>query len=302
VGSALCQIMTKGRRSFILLMLGPAALLYIVFVLWPMAEAFRLSLYHWSGLSSSKVWVGFDNYRALATEQPPELLIGLTHNLRYLLVSALVVLPLALFFAVVLSAKTKAAGFYRSVYLFPNVISIVAVASLWYFIYDRDSGLLNGALKFVGLGALQRTWLGEPATALNAIIATGIWTSLGFYILLFSAGVQSIPPSFLEAAGLDGASSWQQFRHVTLPLVWEVFKLGVLYLIIHSLNVFGLVWVMNHNNANSDTDVLLTLLYQKGFVEYEFGRAAAVASVGFVVILGAILFAMRFLKRETVEY
>jgi len=213
-----------------------------------------------------------------------------------------VTLPLALFFAVVLAGRVRGAGFFRAVYLFPNVISVVAVATLWYFIYDHDYGLLNAALRLAGLESLQRTWLGDSRTALYAIIATSIWASLGFYILLFSAGVQNIPPAYLEAADLDGAGSWQKFRHVTLPLVWEVFKLGVLYLVIHALNLFGLVYVMNLNQPNSDTDVILTYLYQKGFAENDFGYAAAIASVGFVIILLTVLLSLRLLKRETVEY
>ena len=283
-------------------MLAPAVILYGLFVLFPLAQAFHLSLYRWSGLSSDRTFVGLDNFRTLFTENPPQFLVYLGHNAIYLILSALIVLPLALFFAVVLSGRTKGSGFYRSVYLFPNVISVVAVATLWYFIYDHDYGLLNAALKVVGLPGLQRTWLGDPRTAFYAIIATGVWSVLGFYILLFMAGVQNIPASFTEAADLDGATGLQKFRYVTLPLVWEVFKLGVLYLVIHSLNLFGLVYVMNLNQPNSDTDVILTYLYQKGFAESDFGYAAAIASVGFVIILGAVLVSLRLLKRESVEY
>ncbi len=294
--------MNRGRTAFIILMLAPAVVLYGVFVLYPMAQAFHLSLYRWSGLSETRQFVGFANFQALFSEDPPQFLRYLGHNVIFLAVSALVTLPLALFFAVVLAGKVRGAGFFRAVYLFPNVISVVAVATLWYFIYDHDYGLLNAALRLVGLESLQRTWLGDSRTALYAIIATSIWASLGFYILLFSAGVQNIPPSYTEAAELDGAGAWQKFRHVTLPLVWEVFKLGVLYLVIHAINLFGLVYVMNLNQPNSDTDVILTYLYQKGFAENDFGYAAAIASVGFVIILLTVLMSLRLLKRETVEY
>jgi len=283
-------------------MLAPAVLLYGIFVLYPMAQAFHLSMFRWSGLSDTREFVGLANFRSLFTEQPPQFLRYLGHNAIFLLVTAFVSLPLALFFAVVLAGKTRGAGVFRAVYLFPNVISVVAVGVLWYFIYDHDYGLLNAALRLVGLGALQKTWLGDSSTALYAIIATSIWATLGFYILLFTAGVQSIPASFTEAADLDGATALQKFRHVTLPLVWEVFKLGVLYLVIHALNLFGLVYVMNLNQPNSDTDVVLTYLYQKGFAENDFGYAAAIASVGFVIILGAVLFSMKVLRRDTVEY
>lgn len=282
-------------------MLAPAGLMYGIFVLYPMIQAFHFSLYRWSGLSETKTFVGLQNFQALFSEQPPQMLRYLGHNAIFLLSGALVALPLALFFGSVLTSKTRGSGFYRAVYLFPNVISVVAVASLWYFIYDGDSGLLNAALKLAGLSGNPKGWLGDSSTALYAIIATSIWAMLGFYILLFNAGVQNIPVSLIEAADLDGAGGFQKFRTVVLPLVWEVFKLGVLYMIIYSLNVFGLVYVMNLNQPNSDTDVLLTYLYQKGFAENDFGYAAAIASVGFIIILSVVLMSLKLMKREAVE-
>lgn len=294
--------MKKGRTTFIIWMLAPAVLLYAVFVLYPMARAFHLSLYRWSGLSANRTFVGLENFHTLFTESPPEFLKYLGHNATFLLVSMLVVLPLALFFGTVLSGKIRGASTYRGIYLFPNVISMVAVGVLWYFIYAHDYGLVNAALRAVRLEDLQRTWLGDPSTALYAIIATNTWAQLGFYILLFNAGVQNIPASYLEASDLDGAGPLQKFWHVTLPLLWEIFKLGVLYLVIRSLNLFALVYVMNLNQPNSDTDVILTYLYQKGFAENNFGYAAAIASVGFVIILGSVLVFLKVLKRESVEY
>ena len=294
--------MNRGRTTFICLMLAPAVLLYGGLVLWPMLQAFYLSLFNWSGLSDIRTFVGFQNYRLLLSEQPPHFKRFLGHNLQFLIVTVAVVLPLALFFAANLTRRTKGSSFYRAVYLFPNVISVVAVASLWFFIYDRDLGLLNAFLELIGLSGLARTWLGDPSTALYAIIATSIWAGLGFYILLFNAGVQNIPEYFNEAAELDGATGLQRFRHVTLPLIWEVFKLGFLYLVIHCINLFGLVYVLNLNQPNSDTDVILTYLYQKAFAESDFGYAAAIAAVGFVIILITVLLSLRLLKRETVEF
>ncbi|MCC6484270.1 MAG: sugar ABC transporter permease [Armatimonadetes bacterium] len=293
--------MQKGRTTFIALMLLPAVLLYGLFVLYPMAQSFHLSLYEWSGLSARKTFIGLQNYRQLFTEQPPEFTRYLMHNLLFLVVGAAVMLPAGLFVASVLSSRIRGAGFFLAVYLFPNVITVVAVASLWFFIYDRDAGLLNAALGLIGLGALKQTWL-AGSTSLFAIIAVNIWAALGFYILLFAAGIRNIPQAFNEAAEIDGATGILRFRYITFPLVWEVFKLGVLYLIIHALNVFGLVYVMNQNQSNSSTDVLLTYLYQKGFADSQFGYAAAVAAVGFVITLLAVLFSLRLLRRETVQY
>jgi len=190
---------------------------------------------------------------------------------------------------------------YRAIYLFPNVISVVAVAVLWSFVYHPTFGILNSALKAIGMQGPVNGWLGDANTALPSIIATGIWYSLGFYIVLLLAGVQSIPRTFYEAAEIDGAGSWQQFRHVTIPLVWEVLKLAVIYLIIHTLGIFGLVWVMTEGGPSNHPETLLTYLYRLAFQESNFGYATALGVVVFLVIFAISIGCSRLMKRETVE-
>jgi len=280
--------------------LGPAVILYAVFFVVPMAQAFYYSLFRWRGLSQNKEFVGFENFRQLAGD--PIFYMALKHNLAFLVASLVIVIPLALFFAYVLSRKVWGAGVYRAVFLFPNIISIVAVAVLWSFVYNPQFGLINTFLRTIGLEKLTTGWLGEPATALPAVIATSIWYSLGFYIVLFLAGMQSIPPSFYEAASIDGASKWQSFRHVTIPLVWEILKLGVIYLVIHTMNVFGLVWVMTEGGPSYHTETMLTYLYRKAFAQSQYGYGTALGVVVFLLILGIVLISIRAMKREVVEY
>jgi N-acetylglucosamine transport system permease protein len=285
----------------IFVFLSPAVALYSVFFLYPMAQAFYVSLFRWRGVSANKEYVGLENFQGLLFNDPT-FWSCLGHNLAFLVVSFLVLIPLALFFSVALSGKIRGAQSYRAIFLFPNMISIVAVAVLWSFVYHPTFGILNALLKSVGLENLTKGWLGEPNTALPAIIVTSIWYSLGFYIVLFLAGVQSIPRTFYEAALIDGASAWASFRHVTIPLLWEVLKLGVIYLIIHTLNIFGLVWVMTEGGPNGHTETLLTYLYRLAFDESNFGYATAIGVVVFVVILIISLTSNRLMKREVVEY
>ncbi len=282
------------------LFLAPAVVLYAVFFVFPMAQAFYIALFRWRGLSMNREFVGIENFRRLLTDDDV-FWQCLGHNLTFLVVSLVVIIPLGLFFAVMLSRKMRGAQTYRAIYLFPNVISVVAVAVLWSFVYHPTFGILNAALKGVGLEPPANGWLGGSGTALPSVIATSIWYSLGFYIVLLLAGVQSIPRTFYEAAEIDGAGGWQQFRHVTIPLVWEVLKLAVVYLIIHTLGIFGLVWVMTEGGPNNHTETLLTYLYRTAFNESNFGYATALGVIVFFVIFGISIACNRLMRRETVE-
>lgn len=280
--------------------LAPAVVLYGVFFVVPMAQAFYYSLFRWRGLSQHKEFVGIQNFKELSGD--PIFWMALKHNLTFLVSYLCISIPLALFFAYVLSRKVKGAGAYRAVFLFPNIISIVAVAVLWSFVYNMRFGLLNAFLRIIHLDSLTTGWLGGPTTALPAVIATGIWYQLGFYIVLFLAGIQSIPTSFYEAAAIDGANQWQCFRHVTIPLLWEILKLGIVYVIIQTMNVFGLVWVMTEGGPSNHTETMLTYLYRKAFADSQYGYGTAIGVVVFILVMGIALISIRAMKRETVEY
>ena len=290
----------REKYKAVMLFLTPAVLLYVGLFLLPMAQAFHIALFRWRGLSANKTFVGLENFQWLA--QQTDFRQALLHNLIFLVVSFLVIIPVALFISSLLAKKVPGAGYYRAIFLFPNMISVVAVAVLWSFVYHPTFGILNAIVKGIGLGHLipGGGWLGDPKTTLPAIIATSIWYSLGFYIVLFLAGMQSIPQSFYEAASIDGATGWQQFRFVTIPLLWEVLKLAIVYLIINTVNVFGLVWVMRENGNYCET--VLTYLYRTAIVNSEYGRGTAVGVVVFLIILSIALLSMRLMKREAVEY
>lgn len=300
----------------------PAALLYAGFFLFPMAQAFYIAMFRWRGLSMNRQFVGLDNFRELLFHDPI-FWKALQHNLIFMIVSLMVIIPVALLIAVALSKKVRGSQAYRAVFLFPNIISVVAVAVLWSFIYHPRMGILNAFLKIIlrwsadhpCMGILTALlniidlekyastgWLGEPSTALNALIATTIWYSMGFYIVLFLAGVQSIPQTFYEAASIDGASNWQSFRHVTLPLVWEILKMAIVYLIIHTLNIFGLVFIMTDGGPDNHTEVMLSYLYRLAFEESNFGYATALGVVAFMLIFIISITSIRLMRREVVEY
>lgn len=291
----------RERLTAICTFLLPAISIYAVFFLYPIAQAFYVSLFRWSGLSQNREFVGLDNFHRLFTDDPV-FWMSMKHNLIFLVSSIILVIPLALFFAVILARKIRGAGIYRAVYLFPNMISLVAVGVLWTFIYHPVFGILNAALKTVGISGPNDGWLGSSVTALPAVILVNIWYSLGFYVILFLAGIQSIPISYYEAASLDGATNWLSFRHVTIPLLWDVLRLGIVYITINSMAVFGLVWVMTEGGPGNHTDTLLTYLYRQAFQDSNFGYATAIGVVAFVLILILVIASSRFMKREEVQY
>lgn len=291
---------SRSTRFAAALFLFPAVVLYAVFFVTPMAQAFYYSLFRWRGLSQNKEFIGIENFRNIAGD--PIFWMALRHNLTFLVAGVFITVPVALFFAYVISRKVAGASTYRAVFLFPNIISIVAVAVLWSFVYNMQFGLLNAFLKAIGLEHLATGWLGEPKTALPAIIATTIWYQLGFYIVLFLAGIQSIPTSFYEAASIDGADHWQSFRHITIPLLWEILKLALVYIVIQTMNVFGVVWVMTEGGPSNHTETLLTYLYRKAFSQSQYGYATALGVVVFVLVMGIALTSIRAMKREVIEY
>jgi ABC-type sugar transport system permease subunit len=255
-----------------------------------------VALHRWRGVSGNMTFVGAENFVQLARDE--NFLRALGHNLHFFGILLASVLTLALFFANALSQRLRGVELFRALFLFPNVVSIVAVSTLWMFIYNPNWGLLNAVLALIQPGRESSTWL-TGKTALPAVAATYVWYVLGFYILLFRAGIQSISADVNEAAMIDGATHAQRFWKVTLPLLNPILRLAVIYLIINSFNLFALVWVMAPPTGTAGaTEVALTYLYQKGFVEQSFGYSTAVGAVNFVLVMAVTITLQRVWKAE----
>jgi ABC-type sugar transport system permease subunit len=177
------------------------------------------------------------------------------------------------------------------------------VALLWKLLYNPVFGPINGFLKFIGLGSLAIPWLGNPDTALLAVVVATAWQQLGMWVLLISAGLDRVPQEVLEAAKFDGANEWQVFWRVTMPLLWGVLRLLFILWIILSLQVFGQVWIMTpHGGAARSTDVMATLIYERAFGGLQWGFACAMATILLVVIFSFSLLTNRLTRRDTIEY
>jgi N-acetylglucosamine transport system permease protein len=281
----------------------PSIALYATFVLYPFAQAFYNSLTQWRGVSANKKFTGLDNYRWLLDDE--KFFLALKHNAQLLMLLPLVTISLALLFAALFTQGgqgVRGSNFYRVVFFFPQVMSVVIIGILWQYIYTPNSGLLNGTLRSIGLESLQRTWLGDPAYALWSIAVVVIWQAVGFYMILFVAGMQSIPTSFYEAARLDGATRWSSFRDITFPLIWDNVRIAVVYIAIVSLDLFTIVQVMTEGGPNHASDVVARYMYEVGFTNSQFGRASAIGVVLLLLTLVLSMIPLRFTLPERLAF
>ncbi|MCX5672379.1 MAG: sugar ABC transporter permease [Planctomycetota bacterium] len=293
--------MTKQRqqRLFILTFLGPPLALYALFVLLPAVNAFRYSLLRWDGLGAPE-WVGLGNFRKLLSGSS-DFLSAIGHNLFLTFVPGVLILVLALFFAYMVHQRIWGARLFRVAFFFPNVISSVAIALLWVLIYSTtDVGLLNNLLK--ALGQKEPIAFTESSRLLWAIVPMSVWTATGFFMVLFLAAMENIPETYYEAAKLDGATSGRQFWHITLPLMWDVLTIGIIFLVVGGLKFFDAIWVMENGRPSPATHTMSTLMYSKVFEQYDVGHGTAIAVLLFLLVLAATLVSLRLLRRERIEY
>lgn len=283
--------------------LTPGLLLYGLFVLWPYTQSFYVALTDWKGVSANRNFVGLDNFVRLV--QDPQFWNALRHNAAMLAVLPLATLSIALLFATLFTQGGRGvagAGFYRVIFFFPQVMAVAIVGVLWNFVYHPTIGLANGFLKSVGLETLQRTWLGDAETALPAVAAVIVWQAVGFYMVLFMAGIQSIPISFYEAAVIDGANRWTMFRHITLPLVWGHVQVALIYLGIVALDFFTIVQVMTIGGPNRASDVIARYMYETAFSYAQFGYATSMGVSLLFMTLTLSLLTFVVSRRERVEF
>ena len=295
--------MNHHKYRLIVPFLAPAMLLYGVLVLWPYTQSFFVALTDWRGVSPNRNFVGLDNFSRLI--QDPQFWNALRHNGAMLILLPLVTLSIALLFATLFTQGghgVPGASFYRVVFFFPQVMAVAIVAVLWNFVYHPTIGLANGFLKVVGLAALQRTWLGDAQTVLAAVAAVVVWQAVGFYMVLFMAGIQSIPVSFYEAAVLDGANRWTMFWRITLPLVWGHVQVALIYLGIVALDFFTIIQVMTVGGPNRASDVVARYMYETAFTYSQFGYATAMGVSLLLMTLTLSMLTFTVTRRERVEF
>lgn len=273
--------------------LAPSALHLLVFTAGPLAFTLYVSLHDWDLLRVDRPFVGLGNYAELARD--PLFWRALGNTALYALYVP-VSMALALGAALILDQPLRGIKALRAIVFLPTVVSYVAIAVVWQWMFNLDFGLLNFLLRAVHLPAVD--WLGNPKTALIAVMIVSAWVQLGYQMVIYLAGLQGIPGHLHEAATLDGAASWARFRHITLPLLRPVTIYLFVTGIIWSFQVFTLVYVMTEGGPVHATDVLVYRIYQNAWEFRRMGYASAMSWVLFAILLGLTLLQWRALNRK----
>jgi raffinose/stachyose/melibiose transport system permease protein len=278
------------------LLLGPALVLFVGFVLVPIVVAVYYSFYKWTGFSPRRPY-GFGNYtRALGDSVFRSAIL---HNLIIAVLSVLIQLPLSIGLALLLNRRLRGRAVLRLVVFTPYVLSEAITAVVWLLMLQPD-GFVDRLLKAVGLGGLIQQWLANGHIVLYTLFVVVTWKYIGFGIILLLAGLQGVPAELHEAAAVDGAGPWQITRHITLPLLGPTIRIWIFLSIIGSLQLFDLVWIMTLGGPANASNTMATYLLDHGFTRYEFGYGTALAVILFVICFMFALVYQRFaLRRDT---
>lgn len=272
----------------------PAVLVFGLFVLFPLIRTAQFSLYEWDGLGGS-TWAGLSNYRDVFTE--PQLRGAFVHALVLVVFYAVIPVLLGLLLAATMSRSVlRGLGFFRVVLFLPQVIPMVVVAIAWRQIYEPE-GPLNDLLRAVGLGGLARPWLGDFTWALPSVGIVGTWVGTGLCLVLFLAGMSRIPRELYEAARLDGAGFFREFRAITLPSLRGELAVALTLTVIAALKTFDLVYVMTSGGPGTETTVPSYQVYNNAFLLGRVGTATALAIVLTLVVFAATVLINRVGER-----
>lgn len=289
---------TRRRERTAWLFLAPALIVLAVFTLYPMGQAVYLSLTDYNLIRAAE-FIGLDNYIELFADEAFWNAFGNT------LLYAVVVTPLTVVFALalalLLNKKFTGRAFARTAIFLPFIVSLGIIAIAWAFLLDPNIGLLSYWLGFIGI-VPEQGWLTDPRFAMAAVMIVGVWKSVGFYMVIYLAGLQSIPGEMYEAARLDGAGAWQRFRSITWPLLSNQTLLVSVLALIATLQAFDQIWVMTRGGPFFRTETLVMLIYREGFLDLRFGYASAISFVLLIFVFVLSMVQFGFLRRKQVTY
>lgn len=301
IQAATTRAVSKKKKwsAFSILFILPSFILYTLFVIYPTLNSFNLSFTNWDGVSDTIHYIGFDNFVEMFHS---ERVYNALKNTLIISIS-LVVLEniLAIMLAMLVDQVKWFKNLFRSIFYFPVLLSGIVMGFVWAIIFNYNFGVINQLLERIGLESLKVDWLGSPKYALLAIIITTVWKGAGYYMIIYLAGLQGIPPELHEAAAIDGANRWQQFRHVTFPLLAGAMTVSVMLSMIGALKIFDQIAVMTDGGPGFATETLTYIVYKVGFGELRQGYGTALSLVLFVLILVVSLIQAKLLRQREVQ-
>jgi raffinose/stachyose/melibiose transport system permease protein len=277
----------------------PAILLLGVFLLYPLLANFRLSFVEWNGLGNTAKYVGLQNWNQLFKDAV--FLRTVLNNLTLAALSILIQIPIALVLAFMLDKAGRRSSLLKILYFLPLLMSSVAIGTIFRNLYDPNFGPINAAFTALHLNGLAQDWLGNPALALAAVILVVCWQNIPFYMLLFLAGLSSMPAELREAATLDGASEGVIFRRITIPFLQGTLRTALVLSLIGSLRYFDLIYVMTGGGPSGSSEVMATYMYRTVFSGFNIGYGAAISSAMFVIVIVASALTLRSTRRFETE-
>lgn len=273
---------TVRRNRFVgYMFLLPNIIGFLVFIFIPVIASFVMSFTSWNGFGAID-FIGFDNYKKLLSDT--NFRVSFINSIIFTVISVPITLFLSLIIAVILNKGIKFVKIFRTAVFLPYVTATIAVAAVWQLIFNPSMGPINGFLTSIGISN-PPGWLSSPDWALFSVSIVYIWHSVGYYMILYLAGLQGIPNHLYEAAELDGAGPIQQFFHVTVPMLAPVVFFTTIIGVINSFKVFDLIFVLTNGGPGRSTHVLVYDIYNTAFKQFEYGYASAMAYVLFLLIL-----------------
>ncbi len=266
----------------------PCLLGLVVFTYLPTAASIALSFTYWNLLGTPQ-WVGLDNYEAVLAD--PLFWKTVTNTGFFVIVSGVLEVTLGLLLAVMLNGAIRGRTVFRTAFFLPFVTPLIGVAIVWGWIYDPEYGLLNWIL------GLQIPWLYDPRTAMMAIIILRVWKNVGYNMVIFLAGLQSIPVSLYESATLDGSGAWNTFWRITLPMVTPTLFFVVMVTIINAFQAFDTIYLLTQGGPEHSTEVMVYWMFKNAFMFYKVGPASAIAYILFMIILALTLVQWQLRRR-----
>lgn len=285
----------------------PALVIYLVFVIYPIVSAFFYSLYDWDGMTRG-AYIGIKNFIHLFTLEPFNDMFwrAFKHNVIYFTVEMAIQNGVAFTMAYIVYMKIRGSGFFKAAFFMPRLLSVIVVGFLWKLLLNPNSGAVNFLLESIGLGAWARPWLGDPDTALIAVILVNSWFGMGFAMLIFLAGLQAIPREVIESARLEGARRLKLLTSVVFPMMIPSITVVTVFTFIQSFEAFELVYAMQGSTGEPyySTDLLAVYFYRLAFGganETQVGLGSALAVVLFGIIASITALFLTVIRRREVE-
>ncbi|MGL4337972.1 MAG: carbohydrate ABC transporter permease [Turicibacter sp.] len=291
-------------RWFVFACMAPAVLLFGVLIIYPLSQALYMSFFQYAGLGGDATFVGLKNFQTLFAD--PIFFTSLKNMIWFLVFFPLITMVFAMFLAVILTQgklHKLEQKFFKLIIFFPNILSMVIIGVLFLYLYDYNLGILNGALDLVGFADLKQTWLGQSSTVLGALVTTMVWQATGYYMVMYMAGINQIPQDLYEAADIDGAGKLTQFIKITIPLLWQIIRVTLVFFITGAFNLtFIFVTVMTKGGPNNASQVPLTYMYQQAFNNANYGYAMAIAVVVFILAITLSFIIQKVTDKEAIEF